>query len=61
MISLKKRLSPENQNMNITSHALSLLEFLVKNCGAPVHNEVFTKDFLDTLRNLAKVSIFYFS
>lgn len=41
--------------MNVISQALSLLECLVKNCGEPVHNEVFTKDFLETLVNIAKV------
>lgn len=41
--------------MNVISQALSLLECLVKNCGAPVHNEVFTKDFLETLVQIAKV------
>lgn len=57
---MKKRLSPDNQNMNITAHALLLLECLVKNCGTPVHSEVFSKEFLENLRNLARVSTFLF-
>lgn len=27
----------------------------MKNCGAPIHKEVATKDMMDTFRELAKV------
>lgn len=34
-----------------------VLEACVKNCGAPMHKEVATKEIMDCFRELAKVSI----
>ena len=34
-----------------------VLEACMKNCGAPIHKEVATKDMMDTFRELAKVRL----
>ena len=38
-------------------HLVKVLEACVKNCGAPMHKEVATKEIMDCFRELAKVSI----
>ena len=36
-------------------YPVKVLEACVKNCGAPMHKEVATKDMMDSFRELAKV------
>ena len=38
-------------------NTLKVLEACVKNCGAPMHKEVATKEIMDFFRELAKVGI----
>lgn len=38
-------------------YTLKVLEACVKNCGAPMHKEVATKEIMDFFRELAKVGI----
>jgi len=38
---------------------VKVLEACVKNCGAPMHREVATKEMMDAFRELAKVSIIH--
>lgn len=45
-----------NSNPYTAKYALLVLESVVKNCGAPIHDEVATKQFMETLRDLLKTS-----
>jgi growth factor-regulated tyrosine kinase substrate len=45
----------ENENPFISRFALQVLESVVKNCGTFVHNEIATRDFMDFIREQAKV------
>ena len=38
-------------------NTLKVLEACVKNCGAPMHKEVATKEIMEFFRELAKVGI----
>ena len=38
-------------------NTFKVLEACVKNCGAPMHKEVATKEIMDFFRELAKVGI----
>ncbi|XP_064462883.1 hepatocyte growth factor-regulated tyrosine kinase substrate-like isoform X3 [Ornithodoros turicata] len=51
---VKKRLY--TRNPHVTLFALQVLESCVKNCGAPVHNEIATKQFMEELRDLVKAN-----
>lgn len=51
---LKKKLFA--QNPRVVLYALQVLESWVKNCGSPIHQEVGTKQFMEELKDLAKVS-----
>ena len=42
---------------NFHVYNAKVLEACVKNCGAPMHKEVATKEIMDCFRELAKVSI----
>ena len=43
--------------LNFLFYTLKVLEACVKNCGAPMHKEVATKEIMDFFRELAKVVI----
>ena len=43
--------------INFLDNTLKVLEACVKNCGAPMHKEVATKEIMDFFRELAKVGI----
>ena len=43
--------------IDFLDNALKVLEACVKNCGAPMHKEVATKEIMDCFRELAKVGI----
>ncbi|KAK2564021.1 Hepatocyte growth factor-regulated tyrosine kinase substrate, partial [Acropora cervicornis] len=45
-----------DKNPHVARYGLIVLEACVKNCGAPMHKEVATKDMMDSFRELAKVS-----
>lgn len=50
--SIKKKLYA--QNPHVVLYALQVLESCVKNCGAPVHVEVASRQFMEELRELVK-------
>ena len=43
-------------NFCVLVYHVEVLEACVKNCGAPMHKEVATKEMMDNFRELAKVS-----
>ncbi|CAH3040159.1 unnamed protein product [Pocillopora meandrina] len=45
-----------DKNPHVAKFGLIVLEACVKNCGAPMHKEVATKEIMDCLRELAKSS-----
>ncbi|XP_067043559.1 hepatocyte growth factor-regulated tyrosine kinase substrate-like isoform X2 [Acropora muricata] len=45
-----------DKNPHVARYGLIVLEACVKNCGAPMHKEVATKDMMDSFRELAKSS-----
>lgn len=45
-----------DKNPHVAKYGLIVLEACVKNCGAPMHKEVATKDMMDSFRELAKSS-----
>ncbi|KAM7448598.1 hypothetical protein ABFA07_003502 [Porites harrisoni] len=45
-----------DKNPHVAKFGLIVLEACMKNCGAPIHKEVATKDMMDTFRELAKSS-----
>nr|CAG4646226.1 EOG090X05AE [Macrothrix elegans] len=47
---IKKRFY--NQNPYVALYGLQVLESVVKNCGAPIHEEVASKAFMDELREM---------
>ena len=46
-----------DRNPRVVLYTLSLLETMVKNCGAPVQSAVATKPFMDEFRRLIRGSI----
>lgn len=51
---LKKKLTATNPH--VVLYALQVLESWVKNCGSPIHQEVATKQFMEELKDLLKIS-----
>lgn len=49
---IKKKLISDNPHT--VQHALMVLESMVKNCGAPLHEELTSDSFCETLHDLAK-------
>lgn len=45
-----------DKNPHVAKFGLIVLEACVKNCGAPMHKEVATKEMMETFRELAKTS-----
>ena len=43
--------------IDFPDNTFKVLEACVKNCGAPMHKEVATKEVMDFFRELAKVGI----
>ena len=54
MVQVKKKLNQDN--INTTMFSLQCLESMVKNCGSKIHQEIATKDTMDTMRSIALVS-----
>ncbi|XP_076458618.1 hepatocyte growth factor-regulated tyrosine kinase substrate-like [Babylonia areolata] len=44
-----------SDNPHVTMFALGVLEACVKNCGAPVHREIATREFMEFFRDQAKM------
>lgn len=54
LAAIKKKLV--NTNPHVAMFGLQVLESCVKNCGTPIHDEIATKQFMEQLRDLVKVS-----
>ncbi|KAK2166855.1 hypothetical protein LSH36_34g03012 [Paralvinella palmiformis] len=51
--SLKKKISQDNPHVSV--FALGVLESCVKNCGSVIHEEIATKEFMEFLKDQAKI------
>lgn len=51
---IKKKLY--NSNPHVALYAFQVLESCVKNCGAPIHQEIVSRQFMEELRELIKVT-----
>lgn len=50
---IRKKLAVDNPH--VTLYALQVLEVCVKNCGTPLHQEIASKEFMEFLKDQAKI------
>ncbi|XP_014242586.1 hepatocyte growth factor-regulated tyrosine kinase substrate isoform X2 [Cimex lectularius] len=54
LASIKKRMT--HANPHVIMFSLNVLESVVKNCGSPIHDEIGTKAYMETFKELIKTS-----